>query len=314
MNAVYAAIGISKQAVHQQIKRQQLWEANVADLVTEVNLVRQEHPGCGVEKMYDIIQPSFVGRDRFVALLISMGYRVQKQRNHIRTTQSVSRGYSPNYIEGMLVDNVNRIWQSDITYILVGGVYCYLTFIIDVYSKRIIGYHASAHMRAEANITALKKAFRSRNGISLQGLIHHSDRGSQYNDKAYKELLREHGVIISMCEKAPDNAYAERINGTIKNEYLKYWSIQTVEQLRKAVRRAVTHYNTKRSHRHLPGKLTPLEFEKQIASKDTSIRKGMIIYAQNHPDPKPAYGQLGIRVISDLTGPVCPVNTLNNIT
>jgi transposase InsO family protein len=117
------------------------------------------------------------------------------------------------------VQNKNIVWQTDITYYLIGDQYFYIVFIIDVYTKRILGFCTSEHLRAEANLFALKMAMSQSTG-SLEYLIHHSDRGGQYINKNYVGLLRKSGIHISMGAQAQDNAYAERINGTIKNEYL----------------------------------------------------------------------------------------------
>jgi len=93
-------------------------------------------------------------------------------------------------------------------------------------------------------------------------MIHHSDRGSQYTYGVYLELLKQHHCSISMSLIAQENAYAERIHRTIKEEYLSHWNPQTYEQLLRAVKKAVDHYNTKRPHNHL-NKLSPVEFENQ---------------------------------------------------
>jgi transposase InsO family protein len=93
-----------------------------------------------------------------------------------------------------------------------------LLFIIDVYTKEIVGYKLSNHMRGQANIEALKAALKQ----NQSPLIHHSDRGSQYTYGKYVDLLRSNGTSISMALSGLDNAYAERINRTIKEEYLSY--------------------------------------------------------------------------------------------
>ncbi|MGM0934977.1 MAG: transposase, partial [Bacteroidota bacterium] len=89
--------------------------------------------------------------------------------------------------------------------------------------------------------------------------IHHSDRGSQYTYKTYTDLLKANSTTVSMALSAQDNAYAERINKTIKEEYLDHWKPQSFNQLKTQVRKAVKNYNTKRSHDHL-GKRNPEEF------------------------------------------------------
>src|SRR5699024_4694017 len=103
-----------------------------------------------------------------------------------------------NLIEGRVVSGPNQVWQSDITFIKVGETFYYLTFIIDVYSRRIVGYAVSKNLRAEANLRALKQALANCSTAQLKGLVHHSDRGSQYTDGRYLALLRRHNICISM--------------------------------------------------------------------------------------------------------------------
>ncbi len=255
MNQLYKIVGVSKQAVNQYLKRQTVFDKNIRNLIIEAEELREEHPGCGVEKMYNTLKPDFIGRDRFVDLFMDLGFRIKKKKNYRRTTYSSSI-YYPNLIKGMRLNAPSMIWQSDITYMQVGDKFYYAVFIIDVYTKKIVGYQISNHMRATANINALNQALRE----NKAPLIHHSDRGSQYICKEYVELLKVNQSKISMALCGQDNAYAERINRTIKEEYLDYWNPKTFEHLKKCVEKAVNHYNEKRPHNNI-GKLSPIEFE-----------------------------------------------------
>ncbi|PIE77331.1 MAG: integrase, partial [Candidatus Delongbacteria bacterium] len=163
-----------------------------------------------------------------------LGFRVKHKKNYRRTTYSSKSNY-PNLIKGLEVASPNVIWQSDITYIEVNNTFYYAVFIIDVYTKEIVGYKVSDHMRATANVEALKSAIK-KFGVPQ---IHHSDRGSQYVYKPYIELLKSHETKISMSLIAQENAYAERINKTIKEEYLAGWAIDSFEHLKKCVKKAV---------------------------------------------------------------------------
>ncbi len=254
LNQLYETVGISKQAVAQYAHRQYHFEQQVRQLILEVDELRAEHPGCGVEKMYYILQPEFIGRDRFVGLLMQLGYRLKRPRNYQRTTRSGPH-YYPNLIKGELVDAPCVIWQSDITYWRIGDRFYYLVFIIDVYSKVIVGYQVSDHLRAQANVAALRMALMHHESP----LMHHSDRGSQYTYKAYIQLLEQHNVGLSMGLRGQDNAYAERINRTIKEEYLQHWQPRSLNSLRKKVSKAVRNYNHIRVHNHL-GMRSPMDF------------------------------------------------------
>lgn len=203
----------------------------------------------------------------------------------------------------MILWDKDQLWQSDITYIKVGSHYYYLVFIIDVYTKRILGYCASDHLRAEANIIALKMAIKTRGG-SIVGLIHHSDKGSQYIDKQYTAILINNGVNISMGLKAQENAYAERVNGIIKNEYLECWDIKTLAELKRKTRKAVEHYNNKRKHSSILRK-SPIEFEKEIINLSIQKRPKDIVYAEGNPGIKEALNNIDSLKEEDLYAPVC---------
>ena len=305
MNDLYSILSVSKQAVHQYWQREKLFEEKLSSLLIDVDLLRAEHPGCGVEKMYHTLHPNWIGRDRFVEIIMSLGYRVKQARSYNRTTIPIKNNY-PNLIEGMILWNKNQLWQTDITYILVGERFYYLVFIVDVYTKLILGYQASDHLRAEANIYALKMAMRTCND-NIRGLIHHSDRGSQYIDTKYTQMLLNHDVYISMGLKAQDNAYAERVNGIIKNEYLRYREMRNLSDLKRHTKHAVNHYNTKRIHLSLPGKITPIQFEKNLLNLPYQKRPKVIIYAEGNPRIKEALSHLDSLPEKNLQAPICPM-------
>lgn len=268
----YKTIGISKQAAHQYSKRQAVLDEKVNSLLIEADELRAEHPGCGVEKMYYTLKPDFIGRDRFIDLFMEIGYRVKRNRNYRRTTYA-SKFYYPNLIKGMSVRYPSTIWQSDITYIEVKGKFYYAVFIIDVYSKKIVGYQVSDNMRATANLKALNMALKEHPSPT----IHHSDRGSQYTYGKYIELLKENNCSISMGLIAQDNAYAERINLTIKDEYLDHWKPKSFTELKKQMKRAVNNYNLKRIHNEINRK-TPIEFEYQCFNTDIENNPELTIF------------------------------------
>lgn len=271
LSFLYQSLGVSKQAFHQYTQRAGEREEKVGALCRQVDLLRAEHPGCGLEKLYWMIRPDWPGRDRFVSLLQERGYGLPRKRGNHRTTYSVKSARFTNLVAGRTITGTDQVWQTDITYFWSMGRYYYLTFIIDVYSRRIVGHWTSDNLRAEANRKALSMAFRARKGHDLSRLVHHSDRGSQYVDGRYLSELSEGGVTpdrVSMCTCAQDNAYTERVNGTIKSEYLDHWEIQGEKQLKKAVKQAVDHYNHHRPHRSLPGRASPVAYETWLAQHD----------------------------------------------
>jgi len=279
---------ISKQAVHGARKRQKQFDSELMELVKMADIIRSEHPGCGVEKMYKTLKPKFMGRDKFCEIFMGLGYGVKKLKNYRRTTVPTHLNY-PNLIEGMEISRRNQVLQSDITYYYLNGEFYYLAFIIDVYTRLILGYNVSSDLRQESNIKVLKMALKQIKLEERASMIHHSDRGSQYGSKAYIQMLRDWSIQISMGEKAQDNAFAERINGTIKNEYLNLWRIEDLKDLKLKTKKAVNHYNNKRSHSSLPNGMSPNEFDKYLVNLETQKRPTLIIYAEGNYKVKVAY-------------------------
>ena len=272
LNSVYRLAGLSKQAVIQQIKHQTVFEGQMAGLIMEADELREAHPGCGVEKMYYTLKPDFIGRDRFIDLMMQFGYRLRRKHNYKRTTYAGDQ-YYPNLINGLQINRPHQVWQTDITYIRMGDRFYYAIFIIDVYTRQIVGHRVSDHMRAEANVHALEKA------ILLHGppQIHHSDRGSQYIYIPYVERLKNLGVALSMGRYPQENAYAERINRTIKEEYLDHWKPKSLAELRKMTARAVNQYNRTRPHCDLL-RLSPVQYLKYWESLPENERPIMTIF------------------------------------
>jgi putative transposase len=304
MNSVYQVSGVSKQAVHKYLRVEDGWSEKLIEIQVQVDEIRAIHSGCGLEKLYDTLVPSWIGRDRFISAFMDLGYRVKKRPNFTRTTIPTALRF-PNLITGLLVWDENRVWQSDITYFEVAGEFYYIVFIIDIYTKIIRGYQVSNHMRAEANIAALKMALKG--AKQVEGLIHHSDRGSQFVDKEYRNLLSRHGIHISMGLIAKDNAYAERINGIIKNEYLKGKTIESFKDLVREVRIAVDHYNHKRIHRHLPGKKTPKQFQKELVDLSTQNRPKVIVYTEGNCKIRAASSRPDFNPETEPQVHVCPM-------
>jgi transposase InsO family protein len=305
MKSVLEVAEVSRQAVQKHYKQQQVYAEKLSGLITEVDILREEHPGCGVEKMYYTLRPDWLGRDKFISIFMELGYRVQTKKNYQRTTVPVHSKYK-NLIQGMMVQDRNIVWQTDITYFLIGDQYYYLVFIIDVYTKVILGYQASDHLRAEANLAALRMAINNSNG-SLDWLIHHSDKGGQYIDKNYITLLDRYGISVSMGASAQDNAYAERINGTIKNEYLNYWQPKNLKELKSMLKKAVNHYNNKRIHNELPGKTTPVQFEKSLLDLSSQKRPTVIIYAEGNYKIKVASSHFDFKPKEGAPAHNCPI-------
>lgn len=282
MNRLYEIAGVTKQAMHQHEARHSYIQMEAESILAVVNEIREEHPKMGCRKIYYLMNPDQWGRDAFEQLLLANGYRVKYDPNFIRTTYSQNQYYFPDLTKGLELTNINQLWATDITYYFVNGKFFYLTFIVDVYSRRIIGYHVSNSLHAEANLKALQMAFKTRKRTIFPGLIHHSDRGSQFIDKAYQKMINKAQMKISMCNQAWENPFAERVNGIIKQEYLNCWQIDSGEMLIKATKQSLTSYNFNRPHWSLLNKMTPVNFEKYLLTLDAQQRPKVKLYTDGN--------------------------------
>lgn len=217
-------------------------------------------------EIYYMLQPKHIGRDRFEEFCYSQDLKIEKKRNPYKTTDSYGVMRFPNrLLELDELTGVNQLWVSDITYFTLGGHVYYLTFILDVYNRKIVGYSASKTLRTvDTTIAALKMAVKGQNLYRQSNTIIHSDGGGQYYSKDFKTLTQSYGMLNSMGKSAYENPHAERINGIIKNDYLIPYQPKDFEQLKRMLTKAVYLYNTQRPHKAL-NRLSPLEFEYKIA-------------------------------------------------
>jgi len=277
MKQLYEIVDISKQAHLSFIERHSRQEHDCMVVLSAIAALRELHPQMGAKKMYDLLQPESVGRDKFIAIAIANGYGVQITRNFQKTTHT-SRIYKhQNLINGITIQSINRVWVSDITYFLLGEKFYYLTFLEDVYSRRILGSIAYPTLQARANLYALNQALKTREIERYENLIHHSDRGVQYTSNEYIKALEARNIQISMCDSVFENAYVERVNGIIKNEYLNHWTIGDYSTLKQKLKLAVYLYNNERPHWSLE-KMTPVKFEKYVNELPVEDRKGLQLY------------------------------------
>lgn len=291
MSSLYKVAMISKQAIHQFNRRQTELSGQHGKVIDLAVAIRKKHPGMGCRAMYGLMGDVGMGRDKVENLLLETGFNIKRKKNPIKTTQSQRHLLFSNLINGLSLQGINMVWQTDITYLIRERQVFYLIFIVDVYSRRILGYKANDHMRAEANVACLKMAFRARIGHSLVNLIHHSDYGGQHIAKPYLTALKSRKIKISMARTALENAYTERINGTIKNDYLAYRKIDNLPSLRWHLARDVQAYNAERPHQSLPSRMSPIAFENYIASNPINKLPKLQLYdhSQNQDGVRSAH-------------------------
>lgn len=268
MNQVFRYTGYSKQAFHQKMDRVLHEREKELLLLPIIAELRAEHPGVAARQLYLILKPEGIGRDKFEQICFENGFKLERLKSYVRTTDSSGVIRFPNLIEGIELTGINQVWVSDITYYRIGERFYYLTFILDNYSRLIVGYSISKQLLTEqTTLPALEMALINRK--PQPGLIFHSDGGGQYYCKSFLKLTDQYQLKNSMCEVAYENPHAERINGTIKNQYLKGYNPQGYSELISMTQRAIHNYNYVRPHGSLK-KLTPAGFEQRLPAGGSS--------------------------------------------
>lgn len=249
---------MKKQSFYQKLNRKKDYQDQLEQLFVVIVLVRQNHPRMSARDIYHILKPDFIGRDNFERFCMERGLRIGQLRNYRVTTNSLGVTRFPNLIKDFKCTGVNQVFVSDITYFELGLDTYYLTFIMDLFNREIVGWAASDNLRTESTtLAALRMAIKVRGKDNFKNAILHSDGGGQYYDNGFKDLTKELGIKNSMTEsKVFENTHAERLNGIIKNNYLYPYGPKDFASLKRMLRKAVLMYNTEKPHSAL-GKLTP---------------------------------------------------------
>jgi transposase InsO family protein len=269
---LYRAAGLSKQAFHQFVERKLCERDECEQLLPIIKEIRKEYPTMSAREMHRIIQPVKLGRDKFEKFCFEEGFKLERRRAFHRTTNSLGVTRFPNLIQGLELEGINHVWVSDITYYRIDERFFYLTFIMDLYSRKILGHSVSKDLLTEnTTIPAMKMAVDNRNGIRPK--IFHSDGGGQYYSKQFRALTGTQ-IANSMGECAYENPHAERLNGLIKNDYLVHYNPRNMVELIVQTNRAVHNYNRKN---HSSIKTNPMQFElltnSQLLTKEKKKQK-----------------------------------------
>lgn len=203
-------------------------------------------------------------RKRVARLLREERLQVRSRRRYLTTTQSVhGHAVAPNLLNRQFhVEGLNRVWAGDLTYLETREGWLYLAVLLDLCSRRVVGWAASPRINADLTLEALRMALEQRR--PSPGLLHHSDRGSQYAAGSYQSLLRRSGVEVSMSRAGDcfDNAVVESFFSTLKTELRSDGIYRTRQQAYGAVFDYIERfYNRKRRHSTL-GYRSPVEFER----------------------------------------------------
>lgn len=241
-------------------------------LVTRIKAIHKKSRECyGSPRIHEALKASgeTCGKRRIERLMAENGVRARQRRKFTATTDS--RHDLP-VAENVLsrefrVDMPNRVWASDITYIPTGEGFLYLAGVLDLCTKTAVGWSMNESMDRRLVVDALRMAYQRRKPV--RGLLHHSDRGSQYASEEYRSLLEEYGMRISMSRKGNcwDNAPMESFFGTLKRELVHHRKYKTREEARRDIFEYIeVFYNRERLHSGL-GYLSPADYEKKIAEE-----------------------------------------------
>ena len=253
------------------LKRRRYKYEEQEQVIPLINEIRRDHPRMAARDIYLKLQPRCMGRDQFERFCMDSGYRIKQLKNFRVTTNSLGVTRFPNMIKDIEVTRVNQVFVSDITYFDIGSDTYYLTFIMDLFNREIVGWSASDNLRTESTtLPALNRLIYERGRANLKGAFIHSDGGGQYYCSEFKALTKSLEMINSMTEeKVYENSHAERLNGVIKNNYLYPYGPTNMKSLKKLLDKAVFMYNNGKPHKAL-GKLTPSMFRSTIDNEYNS--------------------------------------------
>jgi len=260
-------MGIARSTYYHQPKREADQRKRDLELRDTIERIHVRFPGYGYRRIREHLKREgvFVNSKRIRRImrtysLFSSLKKLFKQRGGALGKRLVF----PNLIGGMKITSSNRVWATDITYIKLLREYIYVSAIIDIYTRKIVGWSISRDLSHKFCLEALEVAIKREK--PPKGVIHHSDRGVQYCCEAYVDYLNENGFKISMSKVATpeDNAFIEAFFKTLKSEEVYARGYETMQDVIRQLPKFVDEiYNNERLHSSL-GYKPPAEFEKEV--------------------------------------------------
>lgn len=243
------------------------------ELCNQIRAIRDEYKRYGYRRVTKELKRMhiLVNHKKVLKTMRNHDLLCKKRRLFVKTTDS-EHGLQvyPNLARDIEVVRLNQLWVADITYVQLANGYVYLAVILDVFSRKCIGWQLSRSIDAQLCIDALQMAFEERDGADLTGLTHHSDQGVQYASNEYTAALKERSIVISMSRRGNpyDNAYAESFMKTFKYEEVYMSEYESYNDALDNIERFIEQvYNQKRLHSGI-GYMPPAEFEQQYKLKE----------------------------------------------
>ena len=265
------AFEVSKQSFYKWKKREPLPDSD-GNVLESMQKIALEFSKYGYRRITKALhrQGELVNHKRVYRIMKENNLLVRRKKFRPITTQS-GHGLAvyPNLAKDLVVTKLNQLWVSDITYIYLPLGFAYLAAILDIFSRKCIGWCLGKNIDAQLTLDALNMAIVARKHLGLSETIHHSDRGVQYASQAYTDRLKEFGMVISMSGKgnAYDNAFAESFIKTLKVEEVYINEYETFEEAYANIKHFINLvYNEKRLHSSI-GYVPPAEFEAEVLNK-----------------------------------------------
>ncbi|MCC7081594.1 MAG: IS3 family transposase [Burkholderiales bacterium] len=264
-------LSVSRSGLYGALQRAGAVAAKARDderIVQEIRRAQRHHRGrYGRRRMTPEIREALgqaVNHKRIGRLMREHGLGSRKRRPFrvVTTDSRHAHPIAPNVVDRDFATTLpNRKWLADLTYVRTDEGWLYLALVLDLFSRKLVGWAMSDSMPQELTIEALRVAIGGRDPGA--GLVHHSDRGSQYAAGDYRKILAARGITVSMSRKGDcwDNAPMESVNGTVKVECVHGEHFATREQARRTILEFIGYYNAERRHSSL-GYLTPVQFER----------------------------------------------------
>ena len=263
-------MNLPRSSYYYNSKKQELLPEDQA-LINRIEEITEEFPKYGYRKVTRELHRKSVpvNHKKVHRIMREKGLLVTKTKRFVKTTDS-NHPYPvyPNLTKDLRVAGLNQVWVADITYIRIAVGFVYLAVILDLCSRKAVGYAISRNIDTALSLSALRMAIQSRNPPA--GVIHHSDRGVQYAAHDYVDELKSHGFQISMSRSGNpyDNAFAESFMKTVKTEEVYLWEYRTLEDVLRRLPYFIEQvYNQKRLHASLDY-VPPAEYEAMLINQN----------------------------------------------